>query len=86
MIFIYKGLVKRYINQLTPQHIRDYAFNNNIYVTDGEVNIIYSFIMENYEKLLESGDVLVELKDKIRDDLYVIIQNLYQENKAKYLS
>jgi len=82
---LYKQLVLKYINMLSHEHIKTYASNNNIYVTDEEVQIIYNFIKNNYRELLESESALLKLKPYIRDDLYITIYRLYKENKAKYL-
>lgn len=86
MIIIYKELIRKYISKLTPSHIKDYARDNQIYVTDDEVSIIHQFIMNHYENLLEKEETLLLLKPLIREDLFQTIQSLYKENKAKYLS
>ena len=79
-----KDLLVKYISLLKPIHIKNYAENKNIFITDEESNIIYSFIMNNYKDLIDNEDVLLKLKPLIREDLYnkVIIE--YKENKAKY--
>ena len=84
MIIIYKDLVKTYIKYLEPSHIRNYAENKNIIISNEEVNIIHNFIKAYYNELLESDSILNELKPLIRDDLYKEIINEYKENKAKY--
>jgi len=83
-VIILKDLLVKYISLLKPIHIKNYAENKNIFITDEESNIIYSFIMNNYKDLIDNEDVLLKLKPLIREDLYnkVIIE--YKENKAKY--
>ncbi len=83
---MYKSVVLKYISYLRPEHVKNYAIEHHILVNDDEVIIIYKFIKEHYKDLLESDASLIELKPKIRDDLYETICNLYKENKAKYLS
>lgn len=83
---MYKTLILKYIHLLTPEHVKNYAISNNISVTNEEVIIIYKFIRENYQELLDSDAVLVKLKPHIREELYQTIQKLYKENKAKYLT
>lgn len=84
MIIIYKELIKNYIKYLEPIHIKNYANNKNIYITNGEVNIIHNFIKTYYNELLIDESILLELKPLIREDLYTQILLEYKENKAKY--
>ena len=84
MIIIYKDIIKKYINYLTPIHIKNYANNKNITISNEEVNIIYKFIKDYYLELLEDESILNKLKPLIRDDLYKEIIKEYKENKAKY--
>ena len=84
MIIIYKDLIKKYINLLEPIHIKNYANNKNIFITNEEVNIIHNFIKCYYDELLESDSILIELKPLIREDLYNEVVKEYKENKVKY--
>ena len=84
MIIIYKDLIKKYINLLEPIHIKNYANNKNISITNQEVNIIHNFIKAYYNELLENDSIFSELKPLIREDLYNKVLKEYKENKAKY--
>ena len=84
MIIIYKDLIKKYINLLEPIHIKNYANNKNITITNQEVNIIHNFIKTYYNELLDKEFILLELKPLIREDLYKEVIKEYKENKAKY--
>ena len=84
MIIIYKDLVKTYIKYLEPSHIRNYAENKNIIISNEEVNIIHNFIKTYYNELLEDDSILIELKPLIRKDLYKEVLKEYKENKVKY--
>ena len=84
MIIIYKDLIKKYINLLEPSHVKNYASNKNIYITNQEVNIIHNFIKTYYNELLEDDSILIELKPLIREDLYKKVLKEYKENKVKY--
>ena len=85
MITIYKDLVKKYINNLQLSHIKEYAHKQDIFLTEEESIIIYSFIKEHYLELLEDNSTIYLLKDNISPTLFTKILSLYQENKAKYL-
>ena len=84
MIIIYKDLIKKYINLLEPIHIKNYAENKNISISNEEVNIIHNFIKTYYNELLEEESILLELKPLIREELYNEVLKEYKENKAKY--
>ena len=85
MIIIYKDFVIKYINYLTPEHVKKYALTKNIYLTNEENEIIYNFIMNNYSDLLDNKDALLKLKPFIREELFEKVVDEYIKNKTKYL-
>ena len=86
MIYIYKELIKKNINKLTINDLKEYANKNNISYTEDEAIIIYNFIMYNYNELLnENIKVFEQIKNKINPNLYKELLNLYIEYKQKYL-
>lgn len=86
MICIYKEIIRRNINSLTIEHLKNFARINNISYTDDELIIIYNFIMYNYNDLLDENiKVFESIKDKINPVLYKRLINLYIEYKQKYL-
>lgn len=86
MICIYKELIKKNINKLTIEHLRNFAKIKNISYTEDELVIIYNFIMYNYNDLLDENiKVFESIKTKINPLLYKDLINLYIEYKQKYL-
>lgn len=86
MIFIYKEIVRKYINKLTKNDLEKFAKKNGIAYTNEELNIVYNFIVANYNELLnENIRVFERIKDKISPDLYKTLLNLYIEYKQRYL-
>lgn len=86
MIIIYKELIKKNINNLTINHVKDFADKNNISYTDDELNTIYHFIMYYYQDLLDENIKVFDIiKNKINPNLYKKLLNLYVEYKEKYL-
>ena len=86
MIIIYKELIKKNINNLTINHVKDFADKNNISYTDDELNTIYHFIMYYYQDLLDENIKVFDIiKNKINPNLYKKLLNLYIEYKEKYL-
>ena len=85
MIFIYKELVKKYINRLSINDLEKFAKKNNISYTKEELNTVYNFILNNYNDLLnENIRVFENIKNKISPTLYKKLLNLYIDYKQKY--
>lgn len=86
MIIIYKDLVRRYINNLTKDDLIKFASKNNIIYSNEELDIVYSFIKEYYEDLLNENIKVFEiLRPKISTNLYKKLITLYIEYKQKYI-
>ena len=86
MIFIYKELVKKYINLLTVADIKKYATSINENISDHEATIIYNHIKKYYQELLEGNTQSFKiLKQNLRKDLFDKIMLLYNEYSLKYL-
>ena len=86
MIYIYKELVKKYINQLRIEDLKAFGDKNNLVYTADEAIIIYNFIMYYYNDLLnENIKVFEVIKNKISPKLYKDLLNLYIDYKQKYL-
>ena len=86
MNFIYKELVKKYINLLTINDIKKYAKSKNETLTNQEATIIYNYIKKYYNELLE-GDTnsFTILKQNLRKELFNKIALLYNEYASKYI-
>ena len=85
MITIYKELIKNYIPNLKKSDLEKYANNNHISYTENELDIVYTFIQENYPLLLsKKEDVFSKLKGNISSSLYNNLLDLYH-NYKKYL-
>ena len=86
MINIIKKIIENYINTtLNPSIIKDYASNNNFNISSSESIILYNFIKENYNFILNGNDeVLLKLKGLIRKDLYEEVIKLYNHYKNKF--
>ena len=86
MIFIYKELEKKYINKLSIRDLEKFARMNNINYTKDELIVVYNFIINNYNELLDENiNVFLKIRDKISPELYKKLLNLYVEYKQKYL-
>jgi len=71
-------IIKSYINHLTKDDIMLYAKNNNIFLNDNELNIIYSNIKNNYEELkINPLYVLNKYKNELNINTYNKLYELY---------
>lgn len=66
--------------------INNFAKNNNIYLSNNELEFIYKYIKNNYLKLIENPNnfSLINYKDNFSNDNYIKINNLINEYKKKY--
>ena len=86
MIYIYKELVRKYVNHLKIEDLKAFGDKNNLVYTADEAIIIYNFIMYYYNDLLnENIKVFEVIKNKISPKLYKDLLNLYIDYKQKYL-
>ena len=84
---MYESLIKNYISKLTIEDIKRYASIKDINANEEEMQIVYEFIKNHYNKLLSQDMPFIEnkLKNKLRPELYNTLLNLYNEEKKKYL-
>ena len=79
MIIIYKEFIKNNINKLTMNDLEKFAQKNHIEYSQYDLIIIYNFIMNNYNELLErKKNLFNKIKDKINSKLYDEIIRLYK--------
>lgn len=79
--------LKRYIENLTEEDIYNYALKEGITLLGDESKIILVYL-KNYYQVLLSGDptfIFEELKEKLRDETYHKMIELYNKYKSKYL-
>ena len=79
-------LLKNYINNLKKEDINAFALNNNITLSNEELDIIYDTIKNDYSNLLYGNHdkVFEKLKTKVSTDNYDKIIDLFFEYKKKY--
>ena len=87
MIIIYKEIVRKYIKKVSIEDFKMFAKENSISYTPKEIEIVYQFIMNNYEELLNHNeDCLMYLKENISPTLYEKLYVLYQKYYTLYLA
>ena len=68
--------------------INNFAVKNNIHLSDNELEFIYSYIKNNYLKVIDNPDELdISLyKNKFSEENYIKINNLITEYKKKIIN
>ena len=78
-------LIREYVNRLRKEDVNNYALKQNIVLDNSEIDFIYSYIKNNYRKIL-SRDIslsLEEVKPKLRDSTYNKLVILIYNNRDK---
>ncbi len=73
-------LLINYIKRLKKQDIINFANNQNISLTDDEVDVIYDYVKNRYLDFLDGNreELLRELKSKVSCSTYSKILEYYQ--------
>lgn len=79
------SLIKKYINLLTIHDIDKFALKNNILLNKQELNVLYDNVKHNIDEIVNNSEkVFLKIKDKITNENYNKIHNLFDEYKKKY--
>ena len=80
-----KFIIKKYIDKLSIQNINNFALNNNIVLTEKELEYMYNLIKNNWEQILSNDDsILLKLNGNVDNESIKKIEKLYYEYKKKY--
>lgn len=81
-----KVLLINYLNKLKKEDIYNYALTNQITLNNNELDIIYDYIKNRYNDIINNPvDILNEIKNKIDNKTYLLILNLYNKYQDKLL-
>ncbi len=78
-----KFIFKEYINNITEDDIKKFAEQEKVTLTDEETKIIYLYLKNYWEDLLdgETDVIFKELKEKLRPDTYLKVLEVYDKYK-----
>lgn len=80
-----KSLIKNYIELLNTDKLKEFATNNNINLSDNEIEYLLNLVKNNYENILkDDSKYLEEIKNNITHTEYVKIKELYLYYKNRY--
>ena len=71
---------------MNDNDINNFLVNNDIYLSDKELDFTYNYIINNYLLLIENPSIfnLEDYKDIYSSDNYNKLNNLINEYKKKY--
>lgn len=75
--------IKEYINNITEDDIQNLAKNEGLTLSDEELKIIYVYL-KNYWEILLNGDtdfIFNELKEKLKPETYNKLVEIYNKYK-----
>lgn len=80
-----KFLIKNYVENLTEEDIENFAIKEGITLLEKEKRILYIYIKNYWETLLEKDSTFIfeELKEKLQPKTYEKVIELYNKYKKK---
>ena len=77
-----KQLILNYINKIKKEDINSFSLKQGISLTDNELNIIYDYLKNDSIRLLNNPlNVINEIKEKVNNNVYNKIIELYEKYK-----
>ena len=71
-------LIEKYVKKMTIDDIKSFLLKNNIHANSNDINFFYHLIKTNYKDIIKNpNDYLKLVKDKLSDEDYKKISNLY---------
>ena len=72
--------------KLTRNNVYDFAINNNIYLSNDELNFTYEFIKKNWQEVIKnpSNLHLEKYKEIFSNENFSKIEKLFQEYSLKF--
>ena len=79
-----KLILYQYIKNINKDDIVKYGIKHGVIIKKEERDLIYNYIKNDYERIINNPSLVIrEIKDKISNDLYIKILELYNKYKEK---
>jgi len=80
-----KSLIKNYIDILSIDKLKEFAINNNINLTNNELEYLLNLVKNNFEDILKDDTKYLEhIKNNIDPSEYTKVKELYLYYKNRY--
>ncbi len=78
------NIIDLYIRNMSKSNVLDFAYKNNIILSEEETNFVYNFIKNNYKEVIKNKNNfnLSTYKEKFSSENYTKIEKLIK----KYIS
>lgn len=74
--------VSEYISKISKEDIINYCKKNDILISDDDLNVIYYYLKNKYNKFFDDADYIInELKYKLSDQSYQTLLKFYYKYK-----
>lgn len=79
-------LIKNYISKLTTEEINTFSKKQGLNLTPEELKIVENYIRNDWHTIIYGNPrpILDQLKQKLNENSYQKIENLYIQFKSKY--
>lgn len=81
-----KVIIENYIKQIKKEDILKFGLQNNIRLSDEDVDILYHYLNEFWEEILygNSEDVFDDMRKHFDDDKFFKMKNLFEQYFNRY--
>ena len=83
---MHRIFIENYIKQIDKKSIYNFALQNNINLTEKDVNILYHYLHNNWQDLLYGNQerVFFDLSKEIDEENFFMIKSLFKYYFDKY--
>lgn len=83
---MHRLLIENYIKQIKKDDIYKFGIQNDISLSDDEVDILYHYLNNNWQELLygNSRNVFSDMEKKFDRDKFLKMRRLFDEYFSKY--
>lgn len=81
-----QNLIKEHISKLTVSDVKKFAIENNVFLTNDELNNVYDIIKSNWYELIygDSNSIFENNRSKVSAESYKKAKELFDFFKKKY--
>jgi len=80
------GMINAFIKNLRKEDVNEFALNNNVYLSEQELNFTYLFVKEHGPELVKNPDMLdlQKYKSYYTEENFLKIEKLLKEYLMKF--
>lgn len=76
-------MIKSYITGLSKEDLINYIENNNLDINKNDYDIIYYYIKNYYNEIINNDTkIFIQIKKEVNDNTYNTIINLYKKYRV----